>query len=1421
MNKKLLPITLLCLLGLVACGVNTKSSSTVSSVPSSQAPSSQSSQPQPSSSSSAPSSQSSVAPSSSSSAPSSSSTSTPSSSSSAPSSQSSVAPSSSSSSEPSSSSSDPIQYGVAITNKTEFEDWHAGDENITLGIELTPAANVRAALSEGELVITSSNPSVISVSGLVLTAQDAGNATITATYHGQSDSVDVTVKAEDIKTIADIIANSKKNDVITFKGYYLGHNSRINYLGSDTYPYVYVGDGQQSIILYCMPATYLEGIEVGDLVKVSGKYSPYNGLPETASGSVTKFVKTTSETVVRPTTTVIDAEHPSFTMSMDNIGSPVHVEGAEVSKVVKVEAKKRSDLEPAVNGQAVETNYYERTYKIKVGENEYDFFINERYVTPSQDITDLSVGDKVSFDAFVNIPEVNKFNLAMPSNIVRVASVKDPVESLTLSAAQQKLYAGKTLALTAKVLPDTALQNVTWASSNNEVATVAGGVVTGVKAGNVTITATTVGQPVKTASIDLEVVTPITEAQHAGTSADPYTVDDAVLVVGKLADKAYSANEIYVEGKVCSASYDETNGFTIWLEDAVGSSAFELYRAVLDAEVFTNAELNAFYQGSYKDANDKTVGNLVGHTVKAHGYAQRYGSTLELAGYTPEGGSKVTPTIYEVSEGVLAALSLPETLNLVAGAQQTLTLTVSPIDAKATGVVWSSSVESVALVDQEGKVTAVAEGESVITAAVGDIKAQCTVSVASGDIKATAIELDKTTVEALVGDKVQLTATVTPSNSTEAVSWVSSDETKATVDENGLVTVLDAGSITITATAGDVSASCVITATHEHGTVADDPLTVPEAVAIGEALEDKASTAKKYFIKGIVSQIDENNFGDGNYENATFWLYNGEKVKGFEGFRLKLAEGVSSADFRVGAEVTINANIKKYGSTIENNGGLITAISFNHVHATAIALNKASLDLEEGAEETLEFTLTPADSTDSVIWSSSNDAVATVTQKGKVTAVAAGTATITVKVSDEIKAECVVTVSAATGNVEKKLFEADLTDTMSVTGGFEISSSATKKTGYYQDTGTADSAINYFMVKGASALFASAPSKITFTASLGAGSDKDPLDHNVEVCLVDSEGNDIAATKVTLTTKLTKAAATYSIELPYSADAYGVKLSHMKENSWNARYYSFNLSYEEGGATTPVEIAQPVGSFYGYAINASDDSNIFVDIALADSKAFVEVGTLLKTTVDFTFDKTTGVVTIPLGGNFGNLTATYDEANNKLTNVAVDGAAAAMLKNNGSLELVAATKFWDCNGTTAELQAMFKRRYMSGSWQVDNSNADRFVSYENGICGSAMQRRGYGSGAVALNLATDMEPVEVSNIGFWVYNPGASDLTLRMWIYKSANLQNNAELGSVTAVAGQWTYCRMGFTKASIYNFQIADFNNSGVALVFDNIVLF
>ena len=80
--------------------------------------------------------------------------------------------------------------------------------------------------------------------------------------------------------------------------------------------------------------------------------------------------------------------------------------------------------------------------------------------------------------------------------------------------------------------------------------------------------------------------------------------------------------------------------------------------------------------------------------------------------------------------------------------------------------------------------------------------------------------------------------------------------------------------------------------------------------------------------------------------------------------------------------------------------------------ATGISLNKNTTTIYTGANETLIATVEPNDTTDTVTWTSSNTAVATVDNTGKVTAVATGTATITAKAGSK-SATCVVTVENA------------------------------------------------------------------------------------------------------------------------------------------------------------------------------------------------------------------------------------------------------------------------------------------------------------------------------------------------------------------------------------------------------------------------
>lgn len=356
-----------------------------------------------------------------------------------------------------------------------------------------------------------------------------------------------------------------------------------------------------------------------------------------------------------------------------------------------------------------------------------------------------------------------------------------------------------------------------------------------------------------------------------------------------------------------------------------------------------------------------------------------------------------------------------------------------------------------------------------------------------------------------------------------------------------------------------------VTVSIEPGTTEANAFTVAAAVEFGmNNLEHTQETTKQYYIQGVVSQIVENNLNTNN-KKATFWLQNGNVEQGFEAYQIAPAAGCTNYnDFRVGSEVLIKCQIKRYNSIIETGTAKsLLSITYTAPQATGITLNSTSLNIEINDTFQLTPTLSPLGAEGNISWSSNDELVATVSDSGLVTGVAKGSAKITAQVSENVKAECNVIVAEQSRSMSNKI-TADLTSVASVDNDdFEINFEANKQTGYYQDGSVAVGTTRYFTVQSTSPLFACEPSSIILKATLGGGSAKDELVNNVEACLVDADGNNIESTKRAVATGISNSTGSeYSVALPYSPNAYGFKLMHAKESGYNVRFYSFSLSYK-------------------------------------------------------------------------------------------------------------------------------------------------------------------------------------------------------------------------------------------------------------------
>ena len=373
----------------------------------------------------------------------------------------------------------------------------------------------------------------------------------------------------------------------------------------------------------------------------------------------------------------------------------------------------------------------------------------------------------------------------------------------------------------------------------------------------------------------------------------------------------------------------------------------------------TDSEYNNFYKAFYKNST----------LIVPTSYESKYKSTAPWSYFT-----KLNPVL--VSS--ISFAKSQQTLEI--GKSATVTPTVYPTNATEKEVTYSTSNSNVATVTSStGIVTGKAVGTATITATAKDgsgVSGSYTVNVVAPAL--TGIKLDKTAATIKDSETLKLTATLQPTGAEGTITWTSSYTSIATVDANGLVKGVEAGSTTITAKCGSYSATCKVTVT--------------QTPAASVSLDKTTLSLKATETATLSATVLPENATD----KTVKWSTSNSKIATVDANGKVTAIAVGNA--------TITAACGNLSATCQ--------VTVSATPAASITLNKTAITLKATESETLTANVMPATTTDkTVTWTSSDDKVATVDANGTVTAIAVGKATITATCGS-VKATCAVTVNA-------------------------------------------------------------------------------------------------------------------------------------------------------------------------------------------------------------------------------------------------------------------------------------------------------------------------------------------------------------------------------------------------------------------------
>ena len=347
-----------------------------------------------------------------------------------------------------------------------------------------------------------------------------------------------------------------------------------------------------------------------------------------------------------------------------------------------------------------------------------------------------------------------------------------------------------------------------------------------------------------------------------------------------------------------------------------------------------------------------------------------------------------TATCNVTVENLLKGLNIDKSLVTI-DKDQSIQLNVQkdPIDTSNTDdIVWSSSDEKIAKVDEKGLVTGLGNGKATITASCGGFEVTCEVTVL---VHIESIQITNGDITLYKGQSEALSITFNPTEFSDSRTLIWSTDNEDVVSlSNGTVTAKSVG-------------TAKVTAETVNGKTASILVTVPEVKADTLTLNKNITTIEKGESETLTATILPENTTD---EINVVWSVDKEEIINVDenGKVTAIAPGTAvvtakSGDLEDSCTVTVTSTLQ------------------------SIVLNKNNIELEVGTNsEALTVTLNPTDATVEnleVKWESLNPLVATIDENGIVTAIAPGTAIVRATLGGKT-ADCTVRVKVTLTGVE-------------------------------------------------------------------------------------------------------------------------------------------------------------------------------------------------------------------------------------------------------------------------------------------------------------------------------------------------------------------------------------------------------------------